>query len=60
MRGHFGVRWDLHMLPMTLERRVQLPHNAPPRLVEDIQAYSAFVELQEKLAASAPWYQKLA
>lgn len=48
------------MLPMTLERRVQLPLDAAPRLIEDIQHYSAFVELQEKLSASAPWYQRLA
>lgn len=47
------------MLPMTLERRVQLPANAPPKLIEDIQTYSAFVELQEKLSTSAPWYQRL-
>lgn len=44
----------------SLERRLQLPANAPLRLVEDIQAYSAFVELQAKMVGPASWYQNLA
>lgn len=43
----------------TLERRFQLPPNAPARLVEDIQAYSAFVDLQAKMSNTAPWFQRL-
>lgn len=43
----------------TLERRFQLPPNAAPRLLEDIQAYSALVDLQNKMSNSAPWFQRL-
>jgi len=50
----------MHLIPITLERRFQLPANAAPRLVEDIETYSAFVDLQNKLSATAPWYQRLA
>lgn len=42
-----------------LERRFQVPANAPPRLIEDIETYSAFIELQERMRSSAPWYQRL-
>lgn len=48
------------MTPLTLERRFALPPNAPPRLIEDIEAYSALVDLQNKMGATAPWYQRLA
>ncbi|HET6403858.1 MAG TPA: hypothetical protein VFH78_04370 [Candidatus Thermoplasmatota archaeon] len=48
------------MLPFTLERSFRLPTDAPPRLLEDIESYSALVELQHKMSASAPWYQRLA
>lgn len=42
-----------------LERRFQLPPNAAPRLLEDIQTYSALVELQTKMSTSAPWFQRV-
>jgi len=42
-----------------LERKFQVPANAAPRLIEDIEAYSALVELQNRMAPSAPWYQRL-
>ncbi|HUR68519.1 MAG TPA: hypothetical protein VM370_04675 [Candidatus Thermoplasmatota archaeon] len=48
------------MGPTTLERRFQLPQDAPPRLIEDIQAYSALVDLQDRMVHSAPWFQRLA
>ena len=41
------------------ERKFQVPANAPPRLIEDIETYSAFIELQERMRSSAPWYQRL-
>lgn len=47
------------MIPQIMERSLQLPLNAPPKLLEDIQNYSAFVELQQKLSASQPWYLRL-
>lgn len=46
--------------PFSFERSFRLPPNAPARLVEDIEAYSALVDLQNKLGATAPWYQRLA
>ena len=48
------------MSHFSVERNFRLPHNAAPRLVEDIETYSAFVDLQNKLSATAPWYQRLA
>lgn len=48
------------MMPNMLERKLQLPAGAPPRLLHDIETYSALVELQTQLGASAPWYQRLA
>lgn len=48
------------MLPNMIERKLQLPSGAPPRLLEDIESYSAFVELQNKMGATAPWFQRLA
>lgn len=48
------------MMPHMLERKLQVPIGAPPRLLEDIEAYSALVELQSKLVATAPWFQQLA
>ena len=47
-------------LPSNLERSFRLPANAPARLVEDIETYSALVDLQNKLGSIAPWYQRLA
>lgn len=47
------------MPEFSVERRFQLPPNAPPRLVEDIQTYSAFVEMQGKMSGAASFYQKL-
>jgi len=43
-----------------LERRFQLPSDAPQRLVEDIESYSAFVEMQSRMTGPASWYQRLA
>ena len=50
----------MHMHQHTIERRFHVPVDAPPRLIRDIQAYSAFVELQAKMVGPASWYQKLA
>ena len=50
----------MHMMPQTFERRFQIPPNAPPRLIEDIEAYSALVDLQDKMGSIAPWFQRLA
>ena len=47
------------MIPFTLERRFSIPPNAHARLIEDIEAYSALVDLQNKMGATAPWYQRL-
>jgi hypothetical protein len=43
----------------TLERRFQVPPDAPRKLVEDIEAYSAFVEQQSKMMGASAWYQRL-
>ena len=43
-----------------LERTLQIPHDAPPRLLHDIEAYSAFVEMQSKMTGHASWYRQLA
>lgn len=48
------------MMPHMLERKLQVPLGAPPRLLEDIETYSALVELQSKMGATAPWFQRLA
>jgi hypothetical protein len=48
------------MLPYTSERKLQVPTGAPSRLLEDIQTYSAFVDLQNKMGNAAPWFQRLA
>lgn len=49
----------MHLQPMNLERRFQLPINTPARVLEDIETYNALVDLQNKIGASAPWYQRL-
>lgn len=43
-----------------LERLLRIPPDMPPRLIADIEAYNALVALQERLVATAPWYQRLA
>lgn len=43
-----------------LERRVSVPPNAPQKLVDDIETYSALVEMQSRMTGPASWYQKLA
>ena len=48
------------MMPNMLERKLHLPTGMTPRLVEEIEAYSAFVELQNKMGATQPWFQRLA
>lgn len=48
------------MLPYTIERKLQLPLEAPARLLEDIETYSAFVDLQSKMGGTSPWFQRLA
>ena len=53
------VAVGMHMMDMELERRFRLPPNAPARLIEDIETYSAFVELQNKMGSTAPWFQRL-
>lgn len=42
-----------------LERSFRLPANAHPRLRDDIEAYSAFVDLQNKMGSTQPWFQRL-
>lgn len=49
--------WDF--VHYSVERRFTLPANAPPRVLEDIETYSAFIELQGKMSGPAFWYQKL-
>jgi len=49
-----------HLTQAFLERRVSVPHDAPQKLVDDIETYSAWVEMQSRMTGSASWYQKLA
>lgn len=42
-----------------LERRFQVPADAPAKLVTDIETYSAFVEMQAKMSGPSSWYQRL-
>lgn len=44
----------------TVQMRFQLPLDAPVKLVEDIQHYSALIELQAKMRTAAPWFEQLA
>ncbi|HWH07873.1 MAG TPA: hypothetical protein VNX21_01650 [Candidatus Thermoplasmatota archaeon] len=44
---------------VTLERRFQVPLDAPEKLVEDIRRYSAFVEMQARMSGPSAWYQRL-
>lgn len=41
------------------ERTLQIPRDAPPRLLHDIEAYSALVEMQSKMTGHAAWYRNL-
>lgn len=50
----------VQQMHFTVERRIQIPVDAPPRLVSDIETYSAFVELQSRMGGASPWYQQLA
>lgn len=47
------------MHEMVIERRFMLPADAPERLVENIQEYSAFVDFQSKMLGPSAWYQRL-
>lgn len=47
------------MQQFTVERRFQVPLDTPQKLVEDIETYSAFVEMQGKMNGPSSWYQKL-
>lgn len=42
-----------------IERRFQVPTDAPAKLVADIETYSAFVEMQAKMSGPSAWYQRL-
>lgn len=44
----------------TVEKRFQVPLDTPQKLVDDIETYSAFVDLQARMSGTAYWYQKLA
>lgn len=46
-------------MQFSVERRLQVPLDAPPRLLHDIETYSAFVDLQSKMAGTSWWYQRL-
>lgn len=43
----------------TLQWRLQVPADAPVRLVEDIETYSALVEMQSKMTGTSSWFAKL-
>lgn len=45
---------------LMIERTLQLPLDTHAKLLDDIHAYSALVDLQTKMAGAAPWFQKLA
>lgn len=47
------------MQTFSVERRFLVPPDTHPRLVEDIETYSAFVDMQAKMTGTASWYQKL-
>lgn len=50
----------MHTQQFSVELRLQLPLDAPPRLADDIAAYSALVALQAKMTGPSCWYQQLA
>lgn len=47
------------MQHVALERRFHVPEDAPEKLVEDIERYSAFVEVQSRMSGPSSWYQRL-
>lgn len=47
------------MQQAVFERRFYVPEDAPAKLVQDIQEYSAFVEMQAKMSGPSAWYQRL-
>lgn len=46
-------------MQITFERRFYVPPDAPAKLIEDIQEYSAFVEMQTRMSGASAWYQRL-
>jgi hypothetical protein len=52
-------RPDGTQMQFTLERKLQVPEDAPPRLLHDIETYSALIELQARMAGAMVWYQRL-
>ena len=46
-------------MQFSVERRFTVPADAPARVVEGIQTYSAFVEMQSKMNGASAWYQRL-
>ena len=60
-RGRKPGGITMHTMNQLLqERRLSVPMNAPPRVVEDIESYNAFLEMQSRMTGPASWYQKLA
>lgn len=61
--GHSLLRGEgdraKRMHDMFIEWRFSLPADAPAKLVEDIEAYSAFVDFQSKMLGPSSWYQRL-
>ena len=49
----------MHTQQFSTEMRISLPQDAPAKLVENIQTYSALVELQAKMVGASAFYQKL-
>lgn len=46
--------------PFSVERRLLVPTDpSAARLVEDIETYSALVDLQSKMTGASCWYSKL-
>jgi hypothetical protein len=58
-RAQTADGWDFMQAPFSVERRIVVPVDAPQRLVEDIQNYSALIELQSKMTGASAWYSKL-
>lgn len=53
------VPWMGFNLEFSIERRIQLPVNAPEKLVMDIETYNALVDMQAKMLGASAWYQRL-
>lgn len=43
-----------------LDVKLRIPLNAAPKLVDDIERYSALIALQSQMTGPASWYQKIA